>query len=457
MEQRFFTVDLFAGCGGISEGFHQAGFGTIAQVEMHPLACETLRTRQMFFELKKSGKLSVYHRYLRGEISRKQIFDDYPEIADIINLRVIEEELSDETLPSVINKIKQSMDFHEITDVNVFLGGPPCQPYSIINRAWVQDNNNKGKKDDRNFLYSYYLKLLEEFHPDLFIYENVPGLFSATYDGEKIFKKLLKDFSDLSPSYIIIPPLEKVSEKPHDYILNSVNFGVPQNRKRLILLGFREGLEEKNREIYRIYERLQIRKIPPEQQITVRDAISDLPELYPGQGKNGYYSEYPDKNPASIYQKKIRRGSIGVLNHFARTHMQSDLNRYRFFIEYIDKTGLSATLKDLITEDPELMPEHNPDNNEKFIDRFKVQRFEKPASTITAHISKDGHYFIHPDIEQCRSFTVREAARCQSFPDNFFFEGPRTEQFRQVGNAVPPLMALAIGREVKKELEKVYS
>jgi DNA (cytosine-5)-methyltransferase 1 len=456
MGQRFFTVDLFAGCGGISEGFHQAGFESVAQVEMHPPACETLRTRQMFFELKKHHKTRIYQEYVEGKISREQIFAEYPEIEKKVNLRVLEKELSEKTLPSVIDQIKNSLTYHDADGVDVFLGGPPCQPYSIINRVWAKKNRENGKSDERNYLYTYYLELLKEFHPDVFVYENVPGLFSTMYNGEKIFSRLLKDFSDLSPSYVIIPPLEKVSKKPHDYILNAVNFGVPQNRKRLILIGFREGLERRNPDICKIYERLKDKRIFAEKQIAVREAISDLPILYPGQGTNEK-TDYPDEKPGSKYQNLMRRDSKGVLNHQARTHMSSDLERYRFFIEYVNNHSSQARLPDLIAARPDLTPKHDPENHEKFIDRFKVQRYDRPSSTITAHISKDGHYFIHPDIEQCRSFTVREAARCQSFPDNFFFEGPRTEQFRQVGNAVPPLLAKAVGMAVRKELEKIYS
>ena len=235
MKPKFFTVDLFAGCGGISEGFHQAGFGTIAQVEMNESACQTLRTRQIFFELKNRHKIPIYNEYVKGNISPEQIYSDFPDIRDAVNHRVIEVTLSDESIQSVIQQIENSVHFHNPPhSINVFLGGPPCQPYSIINRAWVMKDLDEKKKEDiekKNFLYRHYLELLRHFKPDVFIYENVPGLFSATTGGQKIFQKLLKDFSDLSPSYTIIPPLDKVTENPHHYILNSVNFGVPSNQK----------------------------------------------------------------------------------------------------------------------------------------------------------------------------------------------------------------------------------
>jgi DNA (cytosine-5)-methyltransferase 1 len=449
MRPEFFTVDLFAGCGGISEGFHQAGFASVAQVEMHSPACETLKTRQMFYELEKRGRIGIYKEYVRGAITREKIFSEFEDIRESVSHRVIQKTLGKDSIKSVIAKIQDSMDYHNTKKIHVFLGGPPCQPYSIINRARIQKN---GETLGRNYLYEHYLDLLKHFKPDVFIYENVPGLFSVRDGGERIFEKLLDDFSSLQPAYTIIPPLFDVANKPYSYILNSINFGVPQNRKRLILIGYRKTLKRKNKGINEIFEKLkQVRSNP----VILREAIDDLPDIQPGKGNDRFFGLYPDKGKISEYQKKMRDLSPGILNHRARTHMLSDLDRYRFFIQYWMDNEKPATLRDLIEQWRAFKPDHR--NLDEFVDRFKVQWWTKPASTITAHISKDGHYFIHPDIKQCRSFTVREAARCQSFPDNFFFEGPRTEQFRQVGNAVPPLLARAIGREVRKELETVYS
>jgi DNA (cytosine-5)-methyltransferase 1 len=451
--KNFSAIDLFAGCGGISEGFTNAGFNVIAEVEMNHFACETLQTRHLFHELQNNNRLDLYKEYIRGVKTREDIFLEFPDMRDLISHRVIQATLSDETIQTTIEKIEASKKYHKASKIHVFLGGPPCQPYSLINRARIQRN---GETLGRNFLYKHYLELMEHFRPDVFIYENVPGLFTATADGNRIFEKLLNDFSSLKPAYEIIPPLHQVSKNPHSYILNSVNFGIPQSRKRLILIGYRKHLDRKNKLMNTIFSNLQkIGQNMASTHLTVKDAINDMPILHPGEGNNSYYSEYySGEGNLSPYQEKMRTDSVGVLNHFARSHMASDLDRYRFFIEHYQNTGHAANLENLMQERPDLIPAHK--HLDKFVDRFKVQWWTNPSSTITAHISKDGHYFIHPDIKQCRSFTVREAARCQSFPDNFFFEGPRTEQFRQVGNAVPPLLAEAIGSSVRVELEKIY-
>jgi len=431
----------------------QAGFEVIAQVEMDKWACETLRTRQMYYGLKKTSKLNLYHKYLKEEIEKDQILYEFKDLAESISCRVIQDTLGDSGKNRILQKIKTSKKYHQAHKFHVLLGGPPCQPYSLIGRA--RDPLRK-ENDERHFLYKYYLEILEALQPDFFVYENVPGLFTAKASGIKVFKKILEDFSSLNPPYEITPPLQEVYSNPYNYILDSADFFIPQSRKRLILVGYKKSLEKENPEIKYIFTKLQKHALKNRKKgcFTVDDAIGDLPPLKPGEGSDRWYGHYNSCSNLKPYQIKMRQGSPGILNYKARTHMKSDLGRYKFFIEHHKNGNGGATIVDLIKERPDLLPNHK--HLDKFLDRFKVQWWTRPSSTITAHICKDGHYYIHPDIHQCRSFTVREAARCQSFPDNFKFEGPRTEQFKQVGNAVPPLLAKAIASFILRELRRIY-
>ncbi len=449
----FYAIDLFAGCGGLGEGFTKAGFEVIAHVEKNKWACESLKSRHLYWELRKLNKREIYKSFLREEISREDILKKFPEIDKTISQRVIQATFGENKTDDIISKVKDSMDFHGASAIHVILGGPPCQPYSFAGRSRDPD---RMENDERHYLYKYYLELLERLKPDFFIYENVPGLFTARAKGEIIFNKILEDFSSLQQPYSIIPPLREIHKNPHGYILNSAYFNVPQNRKRLILIGYKESLDEKNPAVKEIFKKLQLQgeKNSKKELLTVKDAIRDLPELKPGEGKNGWFGPYRKKKNIMDYQRKMRWGSPGIINHMARTHMGSDLERYKFFIEHQLNGNGAANLNELQKERPDLIPNHK--HLDKFVDRFKVQRWGRPSTTVMAHICKDGHYYIHPDVTQCRSFTVREAARCQSFPDNFKFEGPRTEQFRQIGNAVPPLLAYAIGKAIGKELEIIY-
>ena len=449
----FYAVDLFAGCGGLSEGFRQAGFEIIAQVEMDRWACHTLITRHLYHELKKIRRSSDYNKYLKEQISQEDLLEDYPSIARLIGHRVIQAVLGRDEISEIHSRIGASKRLHGTSRIHVLLGGPPCQPYSLIGRS---RDPFRMVNDERHFLYTYYLEMLELLQPDFFVYENVPGLFTAKTKGKDIFNRILNDFSLLHPPYEIIPPLRKVYDDPGSYILNAADFHVPQSRKRLVLIGYKKSLQTDNPEIKHIFTRLQKEGIRNRQKghLSVKDAISDLPPLKPGEGSDGWYGYHMRSNDLSSYQLQIRRGSTGILNHRARTHMATDLERYRFYIEHHVNGNGTANLIDLMNERPDLTPSHR--TKDKFLDRFKVQWWTRPSSTITAHISKDGHYYIHPDINQCRSLTVREAARCQSFPDNFKFEGPRTEQFKQVGNAVPPVLAFHIARGIMKQLGKIY-
>lgn len=312
------------------------------------------------------------------------------------------------------------------------------------------------RRDERHFLYTHYLQVLEDLRPDFFVLENVPGLLTAKAKGIEIFRRMLRDFASVKPAYEIAPSYREFRRDPHGYLLDSSFFNVPQRRCRVLLIGYRRSLVKEHPSVATVFTKLLRYQARNQHKgvLTVGDAIADLPRLEPGNGSDAWFGDYTRVEDLKPYQLQMRRASPGVCNHRARTHMKSDLDRYRFFIEYHKNGSRAGTLEDLRRERPELMPDHK--NTHCFLDRFKVQWFDRPSSTIMSHIAKDGHYYIHPDISQCRSFTVREAARCQSFPDNFKFEGPRTEQFKQVGNAVPPRMAHAIAKVLIRELKEIY-
>lgn len=447
---KFYSIDLFAGCGGLSEGFKQEGFESVAQVEMDKWACETLKTRHIYYQLKNLKKESLYQKFLMDRICRDDILSKFSEIKELISYTVIQSEFGKEIFDVILKKIENARKFHSVGKFHVVTGGPPCQPYSIVGRA--RDPNGM-ELDGRHFLYRHYLQILESLQPDFFVFENVPGLISAEIKGQGILLQMLDDFRNISPRYEIAPRFDEYPKNPQEYIIDSTRYGIPQKRKRVILIGYRKSLLSKNGEIKNIFRKILATGKPRYSGSTVTDAIGDLPPLKPGEGSDSWFGEYTS-DPLTAYQQRMRRGSPGILNHRARMHMQSDLERYKFFIEYHLNGNRSATLFDLMRERPDLTPAHN--HLDKFINRFKVQWWNQPSSTIVAHICRDGHYYIHPDIYQCRSFTVREAARCQSFPDNFKVEGPRTEQFKQVGNAVPPELSRVIAAQILKELKKIY-
>ena len=309
-----------------------------------------------------------------------------------ISHRVIQAVLGEDDMKTILQKIESSITYHGASRVNVLLGGPPCQPYSFIGRS---RDPYRMENDQRHYLYRHYLAIMERLKPDFFVYENVPGLFSAKAGGERIFSKLQGDFYSLDPQYEITPPLDMVKENPSGYILNSADFGVPQQRRRLILIGYRKDLEKRNPGIKILFAKLQKKALKYRDRgyITVKDAIYDLPFIHAGEGNDNYFGHYPNDTELSPYQKLMRHDSPGVLNHRARTHMESDLERYKFFIEHHKNGQQAATLTDLIQQRPDLRPEHNNIND--FRDRFRVPMVELSSSTILAHICKDGHYYIH--------------------------------------------------------------
>lgn len=407
-------IDLFAGAGGLSEGFTSIGFNPIAHVEMNYDACQTLKTRAVYYYLKQNGKLDEYKKYLCGEISKDELYGLVPEI---VLKSVIHQTMSAENMPELFELIDDLKTEQHINQVDLIVGGPPCQAYSLVGRA-VKSDNMVG--DPRNYLYKLYIEVLKKYTPTMFVFENVPGLLTA--NGGQYFEDMKKAFKDAG--YTI-----------DHAVLNAKSFDVLQDRRRVILIGWKKDLHYK----YPSF----VEKTPA---YKVADLLSDLPKIQSGESNNSYATK---KFSAYLETTGIRKKDDILTWHVARPHISRDRKIYKEVITAWVKDKKRIKYTDL----PEELCTHR--NRTAFLDRFKVVASDLPTChTMMAHISKDGHYFIHPDIDQARSITVREAARIQSFPDDFYFEGSRTAAFTQVGNAVPPLMARGIAEKIKEMLEK---
>jgi DNA (cytosine-5)-methyltransferase 1 len=371
----------------------------------------------------------------------------------------------------------------------VLIGGPPCQAYSIAGRA-----RNKGvadyrpEDDQRNYLYREYLAILKRLQPDVFVMENVKGILSSNVAGTAMFERILEDLRNPTgrgrDTYELIPlacfsPDNEAGTRPSDFLIRSELFGVPQARHRVIVLGVRKDLMRK-------ISPQSLRLTPAAEPVALGAVLNDLPRLRSGISKGSdtpkhwqmlmeehrdrlrqvFASDAPElasrirrqrfsRNlprqsgryrseglAASHLQRHFRgRGLDKVFNHETRSHMDADLARYLFCATFRAHYGRSPKT----IEFPKLLwPKHSNWASGDFADRFWVQPRTSPASTVTSHVSKDGHHYIHWDPTQCRSLTVREVARAQTFPDDYVFLGNRTQQYVQVGNAVPPLLARQI-------------
>ncbi|MBB1295649.1 DNA cytosine methyltransferase [Pseudoalteromonas sp. SR41-4] len=501
------VIDLFAGPGGLGEGISAAKtddgktpFQIGISVEKDVNAHQTLTTRAFFRLLKnKSQPLDNYYDYLHGEITRDELFDLHPDIATEANQETLNgaKELGKDN-ELIHKRISELVKKHK--GPKVLIGGPPCQAYSLAGRSRNAGNKSYvAEADTRHFLYKEYLEVISLAKPDIFVMENVRGILTAKVNGQVMFPQILKDLRNPGsvtkhkniPKYKIYSlvvdaenPEEPQYKDSADFLIRCEQYGIPQARHRVILLGVREDIKAKP-------ETLKV----CDHQVTVEQAIGDLPNLRSGFSKQKdnasdwetavtknaaklkrilkkqFNSEsanslnlkpkiglsrietaLSDKTPAMPEPLKawyIDPNLNAVLNHETRGHMVDDLLRYAYCAAYAQIEGSSPKSRHFPKE---LAPAHANWDTGTHADRFRVQVADKYATTVTSHISKDGHYFVHYDPQQCRSLSVREAARLQTFPDNYIFEGTRTNQYVQVGNAVPPYLAFQIGQLISNFL-----
>lgn len=517
-------IDLFAGPGGLGEGFSavrsddgKPAFKIKLSIEKDANAHRTLQLRAFYRQFEKHDVPKAFYDYLShklGEFPEDQLFK---ENALQKQIKAAREEARLLTLGEdnieINNAIEKALT--KRPGPWVLIGGPPCQAYSIAGRS--RNKGNKGyrpEEDHRNFLYKEYLEILSRYQPDIFVMENVKGMLSARIGGQQIFEQIRIDLENPTRATATGSPCVRyelftlTQKKDHaisfddvelssaDFIIHAEKHGIPQARHRVILIGIKSSKLSKSHRPGKLgFEK------PP----TARSVIANLPKL------RSTISREPDSfdnwvsgirsnsetlidamrkeklhDVADIYnqtlnnigKKKLNRGSNwhtgenisefgklnneladwytggsggwrGICNHESRAHMKNDLHRYLFCASYAKAKVSTEIPSPKAHHFPEAFwPDHANWRSGHFNDRFKVQARNRPGTTITSHISKDGHYFIHYDPTQCRSLTVREAARIQTFPDNYFFVGTRTAQYTQVGNAVPPYLAYQIANIV---------
>lgn len=506
--RHFPIVDLFAGPGGLGEGFSSHDrFRIVVSAEMDSAAHATLRLRAFYRILKRknSSGLAAYYDFCNYATP-------FPKS---IALERAWAEASHEAQQLTLGQAEDNLKLDQLIQAGgvgadktwVLIGGPPCQAYSLVGRA-----RNRGKvdykpeEDHRHFLYREYLRIIQKYRPAIFVMENVKGILSSSVNGERIFNTILQDLVDPDKAlgqprsragyriYSLSHPVsfdratDPSTVDPKKFVVKAEDHGIPQARHRVILLGVREDIDTG-----------KISPLAPASSlVTVQDALLGLPARRSHISRKEDCAEewlevvkahFVDLEKAARKKKlndisdtfakhsKRLNGNLSIgelrslrvnsasrvdplstwyndpalkvwLNHEARGHMPSDLLRYAYAAVYAEVNGRSPAGHEEFDLLEQLRPAHANWESGKFSDRFRVQRANSPSTTITSHISKDGHYFIHPDPAQCRSLSVREAARLQTFPDNYFFQGNRTQQFHQVGNAVPPLLARKIAEIV---------
>jgi DNA (cytosine-5)-methyltransferase 1 len=504
-------IDIFAGPGGLGEGFtafkpenDPSRFRIKLSIEKDETAHQTLELRAFYRQFVGRTIPPEYYDHLRGAITREQLFEKYECEAGVAKKEAWKATLGEDReliKTRITEAVQGASDW-------VLIGGPPCQAYSLVGRSKMRGLSKwKYARDKRHTLYKEYLRILADHQPTVFVMENVKGLLSSRrVQKQKTFELIINDLK--SPLGVdrkgsgepLHYKLFSVSKsrvnasddlKPGDFVVRAEEYGIPQARHRIFILGIRSDKYKSEPEI--------LEKI--EHQVPIEGVIGDLPKLRSGLSKEAdsakkwsdavksvtkagrlnsvdqslrkaiisaakKVSENLERGeafspqlivaPQKYSEWYVDNGLSGICNHETRSHIKEDLYRYFFAAVFAQVNKKSPTLNDFPNK---LLPDH--ENVEealvgsKFNDRFRVQVRGKPSTTVVSHISKDGHYYIHYDPAQCRSLTVREAARLQTFPDNYFFEGNRTQQYHQVGNAVPPLLANKIAEIVYKVLKNL--
>lgn len=509
-------IDLFAGPGGLGEGFtsvveknNNRIFKIALSVERDEFAHKTLTLRSFVRQFPYRKLPKEYYQFIQGEIEDVEVlYKLYPKESGRAKKEAWKFELGrTETHEELDNRIGESLQGEKNF---LLIGGPPCQAYSLVGRARRQEAMGLNKEDERVYLYREYYRILAVHQPAVFIMENVKGLLSSKVENELIFTQLLEDLKNPVDSYRKLYGKEKLPlsihgykiysliKKPHkdnlfeegfqpkDFIIKAEEYGIPQTRHRVILLGIRNDIDvvpeiltphsklipvekvlygvpsirsglskEEDNKVQWKKALLEIENsgVQKELDVNVWNYMKKTVEKlsFPRKDKGGIFIDGEIEigyKPEWYLDKKMQ----GIPNHESRSHIKEDLYRYLFVASF----GKINKRSPKLSEFPDaLLPKHKNVKENKFADRFRAQLFGEPSKTITSHISKDGHYFIHPDPAQCRSLTVREAARIQTFPDNYFFCGPRTQQFHQVGNAVPPLLAKQIAEIVKMIMQQI--
>lgn len=494
------VIDLFAGPGGLAEGFSSVTnrkgdniFDIRASIEKDPVAHQTLTLRAIFRAFPREKVPDCYYDYIRGHISKLDFLRNRL-IAEAYENAIKEAHcatLGEDPSTLIDEWIKDAIGGH---DPWVLIGGPPCQAYSLAGRSRMRNIDPKAfEEDKRHFLYKEYLRIIQVFKPTVFVMENVKGILSSSHNGLPIFDRILDDLSNPAPglnyeirSFVVSP--NQPAYHPEDFIIRSELFGIPQMRHRVILLGVRSDQANKTHELLvrrdqparvedvlsglpRIRSRISREKDSFEEWLRVIQSGAETLKGWDSRIKQEMMRVMQNEAEESKHIEKTGQPFIpatnpfsqdippellrwlhdshlgGVCQHESRSHMRSDLHRYLFASCHAKYQGYAPKLGEF---PPELLPNHSnaSGDNIPFEDRFRVQMSTRPSSTVVSHIAKDGHYYIHYDPSQCRSLTVREAARLQTFPDNYFFEGNRTQQYTQVGNAVPPFLAKQLGEIV---------